>query len=110
MKSNLVNDNDINGVKKRIPLPTSIPYDPIKASKYKTKRDFFYNEDPVYRKAVRERYFKSYYKNKKEDKYVYKVTCDQCDQLVFTCEKMILEDENNEPFVLCQKCKDKNTT
>jgi hypothetical protein len=45
-------------------LPTSITFDPIVRAKYKSNRDYYYNEDPVYRKAVQEQhasYMKNYY-------------------------------------------------
>ena len=46
-------------------LPTSITFDPVVRAKYKTNRDYYYNEDPVYREAVHAQhrsYMKNYYK------------------------------------------------
>lgn len=45
-------------------LPTSITFDPVVRAKYKTKRDYYYHEDPVYRQAVKKQhasYMKDYY-------------------------------------------------
>lgn len=33
-------------------IPTSIVFDPVACAKYNSKRDYYYHEDPVYRKHV----------------------------------------------------------
>ncbi len=46
-------------------LPTSITFDPVVRAKYKNNRDYYYNEDPVYREAVHAQhrsYMEDYYK------------------------------------------------
>lgn len=48
-------------------IPTSIEYDPVIAAKYKTKRDYYYHEDPVYRKHVHEQNKEYIQKKKLED-------------------------------------------
>lgn len=47
-------------------IPKSIQYDPVVAAKYNTKRDYYYHEDPEYKKHINEMNKKYMKKRRKE--------------------------------------------